>query len=66
MECESCSIEKTKLERLEEIFGRTIRSKSELSKVYRVWALKNHPDKFPGSQKAQASKSFQEVVRLLN
>lgn len=67
-ECDSClvPVAKTKLERLEEIFEKTISSRSELNKAYHKWALKNHPDKFPYNRKEEANRSFQEVIHLLN
>ncbi|PJD97645.1 MAG: hypothetical protein CK425_03185 [Parachlamydia sp.] len=65
VECDNCSIAKTRLERLEEIFEKTISSRSELKKAYHEWALKNHPDKFPPSRQKEANRRFQEVTSLL-
>jgi len=63
------SLEKTKLERLEEIFNETIRSRRELNFAYRNWKLINDPkkvDSSDSSKREQALIRYQEVKRLLN
>jgi len=57
----------TKLKQLEEIFGKTICSRSELNTAYRQWASKNHPDRFQNDEQVRlANKRCQYVHSLLN